>query len=342
MTAKTTSEETTMKTYASTIKKSRLPRKSSKSVKNRSTERTPVYPLTRSRNPATAARRAAWSVGRTKSPCLEDLLERRQVIGVSLEVLPDGGQLPVETRGDTGLQVLRMELSVGVRLRQGLEGLVGDVAPELRIAWDHQPPLTWEQDQSRHLEDGISLRLLRWAEGLADLPLHFGRTVVQQDAGIRPRFRHLARDEVHPSAAVERREERRVQGDYRVPAELRRHVPVQHVCVSLVHSSQREVQVHPMDVRDLHGRVDEHGGVQVGFLLLAAHDRQRPPDPGDRGSLRGLDHVLPIFRMPDELVRVEVLDCIRHSDGAKSVLEILGAHPQVLKVAAELVVDVRV
>ena len=133
-----------------------------------------------------------------------------------------------------------------------------------------------------------------------------------------------------------------MQGDHRLPAELRRHVPVQHVCVSLVHSSQREVQVHPMDVRDLHGRVDEHGGVQVGFLLLAAHDRQRPPDPGDRRSLRGLDHVLPIFRMPDELVRVEVLDCIRHSDGAKSVLEILGAHPQVLKVAAELVVDVRV
>src|SRR5437016_754120 len=295
-----------------------------------------------SRNPATAARRAAWSLGRTTSPCLEDLLERRQVLGVGLEVLPDGGQLPVETRGDTGLQVLRMELSVGVRLRQGLEGLVDDVTPELRIAWDHQPPLAWEQDQSRHLEDGISLRLLRGAEGLADLPVHFVRTVVQQDAGIRPRFRHLARDEVHPSAAVERREERRVQGVDRVPAEHRRHVPVQHVCVSLVHASQREVQVHPMDVRHLHGRVYEHGGVQVGLLLLPAHDRQGPPDPGDRRRFRSLDHVLPVFRMPDELVRVEVLDRIRHTDGAESVLEILRAHPQVLEVAPELVVDVRV
>src|SRR5437870_6277620 len=299
MTAKPPREATPMKTYASTIKKGRLPRRSSKSVKNRSTERTPVYPLTRSRNPATAARRAAWSLGRTKSPCLEDLLERRQVLGVSLEVLPDGGQLPVETRGDTGLQVLRMELSVGVRLRQGIERLVDHITPELRITRDYQPPLTWEQDESRHLEDGISLRLLRGAEGLADLPVHLDRAIVQQDAGIRLRFRHLARDEVHPSAAIEGRQERRVQGDDRLPAELGRDVPVQHVCVSLVHSSQGEVQIHPMDIRDLHGRVDEHGGVQVGLLLLPAHDRQGPPDPGDRGSLRRLDHVLPVFRMPE-------------------------------------------
>src|SRR5438876_3156173 len=342
MTTNPPREATPMKKYASTIKRGRLPRSSSRSVKNRSTERTPVYPLTRSRNPATAPRSAAWSLGRTTSPCLEDLLERRKVLGVGLEVLPDGGQLPVETRGDTGLQVLRMELSVGVRLRQGLEGFVDDVAPELRIARDHQSPLAGEQDESRHLEDGISLRLLRGAEGLADLPLDFGRAIVQQDARIRPRFRHLARHEVHPSAAVEGGQERRVQRDDRLPAELRRHVAVQHVRVSLVHASQREVQVHPVDVRDLHGRVDEHGGVQVGLLLLSSHDRQRPPDPGDRGSLRGLDHVLPIFRMPDELIRVEVLDRIRYTDRAKSVLEILRTHSQVLEVATELLVDVGV
>src|SRR5437016_1581546 len=196
-------EATPMKKYASTIKKGRLPRSSSRSVKNRSTERTPVYPLTRSRNPATAAKRAASSLGRTRSPCLEDLLERREVFRVSLEVLPDRGELPIEPRGDTGLQVFRMEFSVGVRLRQGLEGFVDDVAPELRITRDHQPPLAGEQDESRHLEDRISLRLLRGAEGLADLPLDFGRAIVQQNARIRPRFRHLARDEVHPSAAVE-------------------------------------------------------------------------------------------------------------------------------------------
>src|SRR5437773_9856794 len=111
MTANPPREATPMKTYASTIKKGRLPRSSSRSVKNRSTERTPVYPLTRSRNPATAAKRAASSLGRTRSPCLEDLLERREVFRVSLEVLPDRGELPVETRGDTGLQVFGMELS---------------------------------------------------------------------------------------------------------------------------------------------------------------------------------------------------------------------------------------
>src|SRR5437667_1078440 len=325
MTTNPPREATPMKKYASTIKKGRLPRSSSRSVKNRSTERTPVYPLTRSRNPATAAKRAASSLGRTTSPCLEDLLERREVFRVSLEVLPDRGELPIEPRGDTGLQVFRMEFSVGVRLRQGLEGFVDDVAPELRITRDHQPPLAGEQDESRHLEDRVSLRLLRGAEGLADLPLDFGRAIVQQNARIRPRFRHLARDEVHPSAAVEGGQERRVQGDDRLPAELGRDVPVQHMCVSLVHASQREVQVHPMDVRDLHGRVDEHGGVQVGLLFLPAHYRQSASDPGDRGSLRGLDHVLPVFRMPDELVRVEVLDCIRHTNGPEPVLEILRA-----------------
>src|SRR5437660_5292407 len=278
MTAKPPREATPMKTYASTIKKGRLPRRLSRSVKNRSTERTPVYPLTMSRNPATAARRAAWSLGRTTSPSLEDLPESRQVLGVGLEVLPDGGELPVEPRGDTGFQVLRMELSVGVGLRQGLEGFVDDVAPELRIARDHESPLTGEQDESRHLEDGISLRLLRRAEGLADLPLHFGRSVVQKDAGIRSRFRHLARDEVHPSAAVEGGQERRVQGDHRLPAELGRDVPVQHVCVSLVHASQGEVQVHPVDVRHLHGRVDATSGVQARLLTLPDPRRQPTPE----------------------------------------------------------------
>src|SRR5437773_12069273 len=169
MTANPPREATPMKTYASTIKKGRLPRSSSRSVKNRSTERTPVYPLTRSRNPATAAKRAASSLGRTRSPCLEDLLERREVFRVSLEVLADRGELPVETRGDTGLQVVGMELSVGVRLRQGLEGLVGDLAPELRIARDHQPPLAAQHYDSGHLEDGLSFRRLRAADGLADL-----------------------------------------------------------------------------------------------------------------------------------------------------------------------------
>src|SRR5436853_6753576 len=98
MTAKPPREATPMKTYASTIKKGRLPRRSSKSVKNRSTERTPVYPLTRSRNPATAARRAAWSLGRTKSPCLEDLLERGQVLGGSPALLRHTAPLHAETR----------------------------------------------------------------------------------------------------------------------------------------------------------------------------------------------------------------------------------------------------
>src|SRR5437660_8854060 len=149
MTAKPPREATPMKTYASTIKKGRLPRRLSRSVKNRSTERTPVYPLTMSRNPATVARRAAWSLGRTTSPSLEDLLERRKVLGVGLKVLSDRGELPIETRGDTGFQVLRMELSIGVGLRQGLEGFVDDVPPELRIARDHQPPLAGEQDESR-------------------------------------------------------------------------------------------------------------------------------------------------------------------------------------------------
>src|SRR5438309_5278605 len=188
MTTNPPREATPMKKYASTIKKGPLPSRPSRSVKNRSTERTPVYPLTRSRNPATAPRSAAWSLGRTTSPCLEDLLERRKVLRVGLEVLPDGRQLAVEPRGDTGLQVLRMELSVGVGLRQGIEGFVDDVAPELRIARDHQPPLAGEQDESCQLEDGISLRLLRRAEGFPDLPLHFGRAIVQQDAGIRLRF----------------------------------------------------------------------------------------------------------------------------------------------------------
>src|SRR5207247_9840452 len=106
-------------------------------------------------------------LGRTRSPWLEDLLERREVFRVSLEVLPDRGELPVETRGDTGLQVFGMELSVGVRLRQGLEGFVDDVAPELRIARDHQSPLAGDKDGSRLTEDGISFRPLHGDEGHA-------------------------------------------------------------------------------------------------------------------------------------------------------------------------------
>src|SRR5438046_8673155 len=102
-------------------------------VKTLATEHLPDYPLTRSMNPATAAKRAASSLGRTRSPCLEDLLERREVFRVSLEVLPDRGELPVETRGDTGLQVFGMQLSVGVRLRHGLEGFADDAARELAI-----------------------------------------------------------------------------------------------------------------------------------------------------------------------------------------------------------------
>src|SRR5437879_12924083 len=124
MTANPPKDATPMKTYASTIRKGRLPRRPSKSVKNRSTERTPVYPLTMSRNPATVARRAAWSLGRTTSPSLEGLLERRKALGVGLKVLSDRGELPIETRGDTGVQVLRRALAIGVGVRLGRDGVV--------------------------------------------------------------------------------------------------------------------------------------------------------------------------------------------------------------------------
>src|SRR5437016_12945596 len=104
-----------------------------------------------SRNPATVARRAAWSLGRTTSPSLEDLLERRKVLGVGLKVLSDRGELPIETRGDTGFQVLRMELSIGVGLRQGLEGFVDDVPPELRIPRNINLPLPGNRTERRCL-----------------------------------------------------------------------------------------------------------------------------------------------------------------------------------------------
>src|SRR5438132_13809455 len=102
-----------------------------------------------SRNPATVARSAAWSLGRTTSPSLEDLLERRKVLGVGLKVLSDRGELPIETRGDTGFQLVRMELSIGVGLRQGFGGFVDEVPPELRTARHPQPPLARARYQSR-------------------------------------------------------------------------------------------------------------------------------------------------------------------------------------------------
>src|SRR5712691_7665117 len=108
-----------------------------------------------SRIPATAARTAASSFGRTISPRLEDFQEGREVFRVGLEVLPNGSEFPVKPGRDTRLQILRMQLAIGIRLRQGIERLVDHVAPEFRIARDLQLLLTREQDKSRHLEDRI-------------------------------------------------------------------------------------------------------------------------------------------------------------------------------------------
>ena len=132
-----------------------------------------------------------------------------------------------------------------------------------------------------------------------------------------------------------------MEGDHLFPPELRGHVAVQHVRVPLVHAAEREVQVHPMDVGDLHRRVDELRRIEVRLLLLPAHDRERPPDPSDRRGFRGLDHVLPVLRMADELVRVQVLDGFRHADRPETVLEVLRADAQILQIPPELVVDVR-
>src|SRR6266568_4457198 len=166
--------------------------------------------------------------------------------------------------------------------------------------------------------------------------------VVQEEARVRLRLRHLAGDQVHAPLALEARQEGRVQCDNLLPAELRSDVAVEHVGVPLVHPAEREVEVHPVDVGDLHRRVNELRRVEVRVLLRAAHDRQRAPDARDGGGFRDADDLLPVLRMPRELVRVAILDRIRDADRAEGVLEVLGAHAEVLEIRSELVVDVRV
>src|SRR5437773_8609276 len=258
-----------------------------------------------------------------------------------LEELSYRDELFVQPGRDPRLEVFRMQLSVRVCLCEFAERLVDDVAPELRIPRNHQLPASREQDEPSQLEDGIADRLFRGAERLPDLPFDLARAVVQEDARVRSRLRHLPCDEIHATAAIEGWKQRRVQRDDLLPPELRRDVAVQHMRVPLVHAAQREVQVHPVDVRDLHRRVDQLRRVEVRFLLPAPHDREGPPDPRYGRGFRGLDHGLPVFRVADEFVRVQVLDGVRDADRAESVLEILRADPEVLEVPAELVVDVR-
>src|SRR5712691_164151 len=329
------------KTYARTMRKGLVPKMSSRRAKNRFTGRAPVQPLTRSNAPASAARYAACSFRRSGSPGPGDSLDRLEVLRVRLEVLSDGSEFLVQARGDALLQVLRMEFSVRVRLRELVERLVDDVAAELRIPGDHQLPAVREEDEPRDLEDRIADRIFRGAARLPDLSLDVAWAIVEEDARVRSGLRHLPGDEVHATAAVEGRQEGRVERDDRLPPELRGHVAVQHVRVPLVHAAEREVQVHPVDVGDLHRRVNELRGIEVGLLLLPAHNCERPPDPGDRRGFRGLDHVLPVFRVANEFVRVQVLDGVRHADRPEAVLEVLRADAQVLEVPPEFVVDVR-
>src|SRR5438093_7630561 len=329
------------KMYARTMRNGLVPKMSSRSEKNRFTGRAPVQPLTSSKTPASAARYAACSFRRRGSPGSRDPLNGLEILRVRLEVLLYGHELAVQARGDARLQVLRVQFPIRVRLCELVERLVDDIAAELRIPRDHQLPATREQDQPRNLEDRIADRLFRGAERFADLALDLVRAVVQKDARVRSGFRHLPGDEVHATAAVEGRQEGRVQSDDLFPPELRCDVAIQHVRVPLVHAAEREVQVHPMDVGDLHRRVDELRRIEVRLFLLPAHDRERPPDPSDRRGFRGLDHVLPVLRMADELVRVQVLDGFRHADRAETVLEVLRADAQILQIPPELVVDVR-
>src|SRR5438093_1291472 len=329
------------KMYATTMRNGLVPKMSSRSEKNRFTGRAPVQPLTSSKAPASAARYAACSFRRRGSPGPGDSLNGLEILRVRLEVLPHGRQFRVHARGDAFLEVLRVQLSVRIRLRELVERLVDDIAAEFRIPRDHQVPATRDEDQPRNLEDRIADRLFRGAERLPDLALDVVRAIVQKDARVRSGLRHLPRDEVHSTAAVEGRQERRMEGDDLFPPELRGDVAVQHVRVPLVNAAEREVQVHPMDVGDLHRRVDELRRIEVRLLLLPAHDRERPPDPSDRRGFRGLDHVLPVLRMADELVRVQVLDGFRHADRPETVLEVLRADAQILEVPPEFVVDVR-
>src|SRR5213594_2795419 len=329
------------KMYARTMRNGLVPKMSSRSEKNRFTDRAPVQPLTSSKAPASAARYAACSFRRRGSPGPGDSLNGLEILRVPFEVLPYGHELAVQARGDARLQVFRVQFPVRVRLCELVERLVDDIAAELRIPRDHQLLATREQNQPRNLEDRIADRLFRGAERFADLPLDLARAIVQEDARVRSGFRHLPRDEVHATAAIEGGQKRRMEGDHLFPPELRGHVAVQHVRVPLVHAAEREVQVHPMDVGDLHRRVDELRRIEVRLLLLPAHDRERPPDPSDRRAFRALDHVLPVLRMADELVRVQVFDRFRHADRPEPVLEVLRADAQILQIPPELVVDVR-
>src|SRR5256885_15494370 len=112
--------------------------------------------------PATAATRAAWSFGRTSSPRLKNLAERGQIFGVGIEVFVHRREFPVQPSNDRGLQIFRMQLANGICVCQPIKGSVDHVASKLRLAWNHQLPLTREQDEPSHIEHRIPFRLLGW------------------------------------------------------------------------------------------------------------------------------------------------------------------------------------
>src|SRR6266571_7879941 len=330
------------KAYARAIRNARLPKRSTSNSKKLWTDLAPEYPVKR-RNPAlTTARSAASSLRRKGSPLTEDPHQGVEIFGMGVEVLADRRKFLVQSRRDARLQVLRMQLAAPICLRQVAERFVHDVPAELRVAGNLQAAAAREEDQTGRLEHRIPGRLLRGAERLPDLALDLLGRVVQEEARVRLRLRHLAGDQVHAPLALEARQEGRVQCDNLLPAELRSDVAVEHVGVPLVHPAEREVEVHPVDVGDLHRRVNELRRVEVRVLLRAAHDRQRAPDARDGGGFRDADDLLPVLRMPRELVRVAILDRIRDADRAEGVLEVLGAHAEVLEIRSELVVDVRV
>src|SRR6266571_3982315 len=330
------------KAYARAIRNARLPKTSTRSSKKLRTDLAPEYPVRR-RNPAlTTARSAASSLRRKGSPLLEDAYDGVEIFGMGVEVLADRRKFLVQSRRDARLQVLRMQLAAPICLRQVAERFVHDVPAELRVAGNLQAAAAREEDQTGRLEHRIPGRLLRGAERLPDLALDLLGRVVQEEARVRLRLRHLAGDRVHAALAMESRQERRVQRDDLLPAELRRDIAVEHVGVPLIHPPECEIEVHPVDVGDLHRGVDELRRVQVGVFLLSPHDRERAPDAGDGRRLRDSDDLLPVLRMSHELVRVEVLDRVRDADRAEGVLEVLRADAEALEVRSELVVDVRV
>src|SRR6266581_3187171 len=128
------------KMYARTMRNGLVPKMSSRREKNRFTGRAPVQPLTSSKAPASAARYAACSFRRRGSPGPGDSLHGLEILRVRLEVLTHGRQFRVQARGDALLEVLRMQLSVRIRLRKLVERLIDDVPSEFRIPRAHQLP----------------------------------------------------------------------------------------------------------------------------------------------------------------------------------------------------------